>query len=360
MSLSFRNAVFSLCKKLQKNEDAQMIKTLITSLNLTRENKTTGEIKKCLHGDFAQLAKQSNNQFLGYLFVDDNADKLQLPAFVKLEHLTSDERVLIERGHQTLMRLIELCLSDICKKSRIVADAMNPYYLFKKVTLNSEIKPLLDDNDYEDVVRTFKNGRVYKALYDSDIALFFNNVDLQQMQALISIINKEFSTSYCDDVSSDLRNLSMRLMNEQINAPDALYAFVILIYALKESLRMTCQLLFGAICGDGLIVLNNENLINIESKVSSQICNFYKVFVQGCIISVVGHLVGDILLIDCDDCNNEHIHEFGMITSTTIQFIGEYGQTSKISFIIVDDELIPISNITQTILRHGLPKMIIH
>lgn len=360
MSLSFRNEVFNICKKLQKNEDAKAIREVIASLNLIKENKETDEIQRCLHGDFAQLAKQSNNQFHGYLFVDDNVDKIQLPAVYKIEHLTKAERALIERGHKTLIRFIELCLSDISKKSKIVSDAMNPYYLFKGVTLSKDIKPLLDDNEYEKLVQAFKNGKVYKALYDSDIALFFNKVNLTQMQSLIGVINKEFSTSFNDDISSDLKSLSLRLMNNQMDAPDAIYAFTILIYALKETLGMACQLVFGAICGGDLIVLNNDNLINIEKRTSSQICNYYKVFVQGCLFSIASHLIGDVLLMDCDDSNDMHIHEFGMITSTTIQFSREYGQTSKISFVTVDEELIPISNITETILRHGLPKMIIH
>lgn len=175
----------------------------------------------------------------------------------------------------------------------------------------------------------------------------------------MAVIEKEFSTGYNEDIPSDLSALSMRLLNKQLNAPDILYAYAIMIYALKESLRMACQLLFGAICGGDLVVLNNDNLINIENRTSSQICNFYKVFVQGALFSVVGNLVGDVLLMDCDDSTNNHIHEFGMVTSTTIQFGGEFGETSKISFVIVDNELIPISNITNTILNHGLPNIVI-
>ena len=78
----------------------------------------------------------------------------------------------------------------------------------------------------------------------------------------MAVIEKEFSTGYNEDIPSDLSALSMRLLNKQLNAPDILYAYAIMIYALKESLRMACQLLFGAICGGDLVVLNNDNLIN--------------------------------------------------------------------------------------------------
>ena len=359
MNQSFRSEVFNLCKKLQKNEDAQAIREVIMSLKITKENKATGEIQKNSHGDFIQLAEHSNNQFHGYLFADDYADKIQLPAFFSIEHLSDEERALIERGHKTLTRFIELCLSDIGKKSKIVADAMSPYYLYKSVSISKDTKPLLSDSEYDNLIRAYKNGKVYRALYESDMSRFFNAINPSKMQALMAIISKEFITSFNDDVPLDLRNLSVKLMNKQMDAPDVLCAFTIMIYALKESLRMACQLLFGAICGADLIVLNNENLISIEKRNTSQICEYYKVFVQGCVFSIVGHLIGDVLLMNCDDGDDTHIHEFGMITSTTIQLAGEYGQTSKISFVTVDEELIPISNITQTILHHGLPKIII-
>ena len=358
MSLSFRNEVFALCKKAQKNMAAKEISNTIMALKITKGNISSGEIPRNPHGDFAQLAEHSNNQFHGYLFVDDNADKIQLPAFLSIKRLSNEERMAIEKGHKTLTRFVELCLNDMREKSPIIADAISPYYLYKGVSLNNDTISLFEDSEYDDLVKSFKSGKVYKALFGSDIDRFSQIINKNNLQALMAVIEKEFSTGYNEDIPSDLSALSMRLLNKQLNAPDILYAYAIMIYALKESLRMACQLLFGAICGGDLVVLNNDNLINIENRTSSQICNFYKVFVQGALFSVVGNLVGDVLLIDCDDSTNNHIHEFGMVTSTTIQFGGEFGETSKISFVIVDNELIPISNITNIILNHGLPNIV--
>lgn len=357
MSLSFRNEVFALCNKVQNNTDAKVISNSIMALKITKGDIFSGEMPRNPHGDFAQLAEHSNNQFHGYLFVDDNADKIQLPAFLSIKRLSSEERMAIEKGHKTLTRFVELCLNDMRGKSPIIADAISPYYLYKGVSLNNDTISLFEDSEYDDLVKSFKRGKVYKALFDSDINRFSQIINKNNLQALMSVIEKEFSTGYNEDIPSDLNALSMRLLNKQLNAPDILYAYAIMIYALKESLRMACQLLYGAICGGNLVVLNNDNLINIENRTSSQICNFYKVFVQGALFSAVGNLVGDVLLIDCYDSTDNHIHEFGMVTSTTIQFGGEFGETSKISFIIVDNELIPISNITNTILSHGLPNI---
>lgn len=359
MSQSFRNEIFTLCKELQKNENIKEISNTIKSLKFTKGETTSENIPKNLHGNFAQLAEQSNSQFHGYLFVDDNADKIQSSAFISIEHLSAEERCVIEKGHKTLTRFIDLCLNDIRNKSSIIGDAISPYYLYRSVIVSDDSSSLLDDSAYDLAAKAFKNGRLYKALYSTDLDNLARILNTENLQLVISKIEKEFNAGYVDEIPPNINAFAMRLLNKELNAPDILYAYAIVIYALKESLRMACQLLYDAICGGDLVVLNNDNLIKIENRASSQICEHYKVFVQGMIFSIIGNLIGDILLIDCDVSTDEHIHEFGMITSTTLQFRREFGATSKVSFVVIDKELIPIFNITDTILRHGLSPIVI-
>lgn len=359
MSQSFRNEIFTLCKELQKKENVKEVSDTIKSLKFTKGEIATEDISKNLHGNFAQLAEQNNSQFHGYLFVDDNADKIQQSAFINIKHLSAEERCVIEKGHKTLTRFIDLCLNDIRNKSSIIGDAINPYYLYRSVIVSDDSPSLLDDSAYDLAVKAFKNGRLYKALYSADIDNLAKILNTEKLQLVISQIETEFNTGYNDETPSHLKAFAMRFLNKELNVPDILYAYAIVIYALKESLRMASQLLYDAICGGDLVVLNNDNLIKIENRVSSQICEHYKVFVQGIIFSIIGNLIGDILLIDCDISTDEHIHEFGMVTSTTLQFRKEFGETSKVSFVVVDKELIPIFNITDTILRHGLPPIVI-
>lgn len=168
MSLSFRNEVFALCKKAQKNMAAKEISDTIMALKITKGNISSGEIPRNPHGDFAQLAEHSNNQFHGYLFVDDNADKIQLPAFLSIKRLSNEERMAIEKGHKTLTRFVELCLNDMREKSPIIADAISPYFLYKSVTLNNDSISLFEDSEYDNLVKAFKSGKVlcqWKTIY---------------------------------------------------------------------------------------------------------------------------------------------------------------------------------------------------
>ena len=148
MSADFRSEVFKLCKKVQKDESAQMIGKIIHDMSVIVEKKT-GETIKDARSDFAYLAKHSNSEFHGFLFLDENIDKIKLPEFYKPSALLPDDRALMERGHKTLIRFIELCLSDIANDSKNVAESISPYYLYKDVSVPANAEALLSDDDMQ-------------------------------------------------------------------------------------------------------------------------------------------------------------------------------------------------------------------
>lgn len=352
---NFRSEVFKLCKKLQENDSAKQVGSLIHDLSVSVENTETGIVKNKIHGDFAHIAQHSNNQFHGYLFLDDNIGKVDIPHLFTVEHLSTQERILIEKGHNTLTKFIDLCLADIACRSDIVAKAMNPYFLYKEVRVSQTNESLIPDTELLLAASAFKNGTVYRALTESNFTKLFENVDLSSMQGLLGTLEREVNKSLGENEVKDLKDFSLRLHSKLDNIADVMIAFSILIFALEESLKLSCRLLYRAICGIDLFVLNEENIINIEKKGSNTICEFYKVFAQDLPFDYTGSEMGSILLLDCDMPYGSHIHEFGMVTAETLNLIGEFGQTAKYSFVTVNEELIHIHNITEKILNVGLP-----
>ena len=266
-----------------------------------------------------------------------------------------DDRALIERGHKTLIRFIELCLSDIAHESKIVAESMNPYYLYKDVSISANVGALLSDEDMQTAVTAFKNGTVYKALISSNFTKIFSKLDVGSMHILVDTLEKDINKSLGEDVSTDLKKFSLKLGSGYNSAADAMLALSILMLALKTSLKLSCRLLYRAICGVNLFILNNENIINIEKEATTAICKFYKVFSQDIAFDFAGGAMGSIILMDCDLPNDTHIHEFGMIIAETLNFASEFGETAKYSFVTVDSEMIHIHPLVKEILRVGLP-----
>lgn len=359
MNLNFRDEVFKLCKILQKNDEAKHINELVHDLSISVEEEDTGEVRHALHGDFAYVARHSHNQFQGYLFVDDNVEKLNLPIPLKIEHLTKEERKLIERGHITLIRFLDMCLEEIDKKSEIVAEIINPYFLFKEIKCEQSSESLLTDDEMAQAVRAFKEGKIYKTLITSKFEYIFKNIDRQKMSILVEALEKEVGKSFKEDIPSDLREFSIRLMEKKQyqDITDVMLSFSILMIALKKSLDVVCQLFYEAICGVDLIVLNNDNIIRIENCSNNIICETYKVLIQGMYFNHVSDGIRSVLLLDCDLANGVHIHKFGMITAMTFNFAVDMGNTTKFTFATINEEMTYIQNITNAIIKAGLPEI---
>lgn len=355
MSTNFRTEVFKLCKKLQKDQISQKIGDMIHDMSVVVESKEVGEKVTDSRNDFAYMAKHSNTEFHGFVFLDDNIEKLEIPNFFKPEHLTPEERMLIERGYKTLTLFIDLCLSDISSESNGVADSMNPYFLYKEVNISESATALLSDDELMPAVSAFKNGRVYKVLMDANFTKLFNRIDINSMRALIGILEKEINHSLGEDVSKDLRDFSMKLHSNLDNITDVMFAFSVLMLALKMSLKLSCRLLYRAICGIDLFVLNDDNIINIEKRTTTVVSEFYKVFAQDIQLDFSGSEMGSVLLIDCDLPHDTHIHEFGMLIAQTLNLAGEFGASAKYSFVTVNEELIHIHRLVEEVLRVGLP-----
>ena len=232
---------------------------------------------------------------------------------------------------------------------------MNPYYLYKDVSISANVEALLSDEDMQSAATAFKNGTVYKALVSSNFTKIFCKLDVGAMHILVDTLEKEINKSLGEDVSTDLKKFSLKLGSGYDSAADVMLAFSILMLALKTSLKLSCRLLYRAICGANLFVLNNENIINIEKEATTAICKFYKVFSQDIEFDFAGGAMGSIILMDCDLPNGTHIHEFGMLIAETLNFASEFGETAKYSFVTVDSEMIHIHPLVKEILRVGLP-----
>lgn len=357
MGNSFRSELFNLCKLIQNNDDAQQIRALLLEMSSPAEISESGSIVKNAHGDFASVARHGKSEFHSYLFLDDSIESIALPEFYTVGHLNKAERVVLENGHKTLTRFVDLCLSDIATRSNSVSSLINPYSYYKPVSLSPDSSSILNENDYRPVVNAFKDGAVYKALMAANFTALFDRFSDNDLRYLIRRIENEVNHSLGEDIDKELEDFALKIETHSKDMPRALLAFIVLIYALKTSLALACRLLFKAICGVDLFVLNNDNIISIEKNTTTLLCHFFKVFAQDMAIDCFGNLAGNLLLIDCDPPHGPHIHEFGMAVSLTYEFAGEFGQSAKYSFVTVNEEMIYIHNLTNSILKLGLPEV---
>lgn len=358
--MEYRKEIFRLCKKLQKDGEAQKIQLLFHNMSVSVENRNTGVFHGSLHGDFAYLAKRSNSQFHGYLYLDEHLDHIELPIPLNVEHLTEGERALLERGHRTLTRFVELCLGELKEKEPLAAEAADPYFLFREISCSAAAEPLLSDKELQPAVDALQKGKIYQAMLAFDFEKLFHELQRENMLQLIAAMEREIGQSYDDEeVSENMQKFCLSLHGQKgrLGAVEYLMSCIAILTALKSSLTISCQMLYEAICGGDLIVLNNKNVIAIERSSSNVLCKSCKVLMQGLYLNLISQGVRSVVLLDCDPSEARHLHEFGMVTGMTESIKRDLGETTRFTFAVLDDELNPIHNLTNTIIRAKVPEM---
>lgn len=357
--MDFRSEVFKLCKILERNKESKEIKNLIYSLNVYNENKNLNDTntRSVLNrSDFGYASKHESNQFYGFLYANEHIESYK-ELFPEIKPLENTEKKIIAQGHATVMMLVEGCLEDMKRCYPTLYDAINPYSNYKPIKVISE-SSILCENEFKSAINEFKNSKVYRKLFSSQIIDIFKDIPQEQMEILLGVMDRDLIRTPLDVVSEDIGNFAIRILHGVKDVTDVMMAEAILILALRESLAIACQLLFIALAGEDLMVLNNDNIINIESNYSNLLYEVMTVMVEGILVRYSTKLSGDILLIDCDPSDKYHIHKFGIIRSATISFNNETGQTTKVTFVTIDEDMNFLHNLTDKIIKIEFPPIV--
>lgn len=357
--MNFRSEVFKLCKVIEKKIEAIEIKNLIHDLSVHVEKKSSNGVDADIipnRSDFGYVSKHSSNQFYGFLYTDEHIESYR-ELFPKIEHLEENEKKIIAQGHVTVMALVDGCLHDVKENYPVLYDAINPYSKYKFIKTISE-KSIFCEEEFRNAINAFKNSKVYQKLFSSQIVDVFNDIPQEQMKMLLGVMDRDIIQTPLDVVPEDIRDFSIRILHKVKDVTDVMMAEAVLVLALRESLAAACQLLFVALVGEDLIVLNNDNIISIENHQSNSLYEVMTVLVEDILIRYSTELPGDVLLIDCDPNDNHHIHEFGIVRSATISFNNETGQTSKVSFVTIDEDMNLLHNLTDAIIKAKFPPVV--
>lgn len=177
---------------------------------------------------------------------------------------------------------------------------------------------------------------------------------------MFSVLEKEIDNCPLHILPESINNFMKCIHTDYKDMPDIIMAEILLILGLRKTLENASSLLFTALVGEDLIVLDNNNIINIDKNFSNILHKVFQISCNDIFLARSDNTVGNILLIDCFPNEKNHIHEFGYITSYTANWSQEVGNTSKITAITVDDTLNPIYTLTNEIIKKEFPPVINH
>ncbi len=100
--------------------------------------------------------------------------------------------------------------------------------------------------------------------------------------------------------------------------------------------------------------MNNDNIIDLVDHQNNIVYEKYVVFTQKVMLGFKGSGVGSMSLLTCDPSETNHIKEFSEMIAITVNLIGEFGSSSKVTIVTVDEELNPIYRYTDAIMETKL------
>ena len=360
----FRTAVFKLCKEMSTNYEALRVKELIHELNTVNETEDDGPnvLKRPPHGDLAYVGAHQRIQFLGYLIADESVDTINKKESFTATPLSGEERKTIEKAYNTIRQLVDACISEIKCRYPKIAKLIDPYSLYRIPDLRFNTSPIKCSNEIKKCVEAFKSGKLYKKVISNEVLQYFDRIDDNVIYQLITSQKEQF----LDDMSSITKETETYfhklLTNINIGTADFLQMYISYCYALRRSLEIAVQMLYDAMIGQEMIVMNNDNIIALEDHQKSIVYDKYVVLIQDVILGFAGSGIGRISLLNCDPSNSYHIKEFGEIIALTVNLVGEFGSSTKVTMITVDEELNPIHRYTDALIETtlGQSSVVIH
>ena len=338
----FRSEVFDLCKSLRSMDQFDGLRQTIASLRLSSNDFVIDpKIDVCTNGIRLRA------EFYGILL----AYQKKLSSFPSVEEqrirLTDHELSAIAFGHSFISRFVEMCLADIAEKNSAIGKMLSPYSFF--VPINDVPEYSIDTSFFDNAVKSFKDSTVYHSIVDTNVLIAFENIPESAIRDLFGALYKEIIHAPLDTVSSEILSLKVREQNyrpnQKVNPADAIQLISFKLVALREMLSITTSLLYDAILGSDLIVIDENSLINIENTASNAIYSYKTILIQGGLLCPYNDILNTVFLLDIDN-DRTKIHDFGRAVSSTFNYEKGNGETTKLTFCLLDEELNPVSNLT--------------
>ncbi|GEM_PF-6913784 len=311
---------FKLTKDIEHNPKRDSIKLMLSEL--LRSDITGGEIG--YHGS------QMYRQFLGYLRIYNDRDRINRESFIKINELPSETIDLLTFGHQYIKSVNSLLLMPLLEMIPNAYKIIDPYWIYENhknkyaeidissPSLNALVESFRLSKPFQIIKNRLNYAPQLKDIKEQDIA-----------NAVYSIIEriKKSGLKHCPD---DLFETSLKINNP--NPESIVSAIILCLINIHSSLQVIDQLLYQAFSSDKMISLDENNIYNVLHMGS----NFISESIEVCSCELV-HIPGVVIVIDLPFDKLPQKKKFCMVEQVQMKFSQEYGNEFIVGARCIDD-----------------------
>ncbi|EME8087457.1 hypothetical protein NAG46_002525 [Enterococcus faecium] len=334
----FRNELFKLAKYLEKTELRKNIIDMRKNINETSE---TPFFSKSL---FFTLGKEERFHFYGTLLLNNDLEsgKTEDGILKKIQSLTEEEKELYMRGNQVMLDVFNELRTKLDFLPLAYQLALNPYSKLKQLdfeptTEHREIELI----EYDKLSTSFKSMILVENVKKKYIQIkdYFKELTFQEIMELLLSIEHEFRQFGFDNNPDTPQKISRKKTNTPLNKEEKIQDFFYSFYFLSISIELTLNTVFSSLIGKDLPLINEDNIIKIDSEVSDVLKKraTYLLINNGS----PSYRIRNLVLMDYEIKKiDKKVHEFGYVYRINVQS-GENGDTIKCSVLMVDECLNP-------------------
>ena len=330
--MSFRDTVFKIIKKIKLDSKRKNICQLFNSV--IKKNKDS-------FNSIVYVAQRQNAQFASFLAIDDNRDKLNHDDNpFKISPLPKNLRQVFEDAHNDVVLFNNACFKFIDQDIESCRQALDPYRHLKfKFNPKRKLSGLLKEEYLEQMSKEFKKTKPVQNLLKKSVK-GLDNINSVNLAEVTFEIRKKILETGVSNVPQDIIDLLLSQRKE----PQIIWGRLILdIISILSMIEICDQLIYQAVFDDNLPILNENNIIYLDS--------------------ITDHVLGRGIAVECQPNSNiffntlnkviqvnfkikeRKFHDFCRVEEETISFSQDYGNSIKMKLRYLDDELNPFYNI---------------
>ena len=346
VGVSIKNDAYQLCKVARSSDSSDRIKTIISNINRSSENRRIAGNDR---SSFGLLARHYHIQVLGYLVVNRDKHQLELdyPPLKGSPGLNDDERRFLAGIQHQFGSLNQACLATLPNGFPGGLVSVDPYARFRYVIPNDvDAIRLFSQNDVRSMAQSFSTHPGFGIALDAANQMTDRLTDDEILRS-VNLLGQGLLERGPSSSPENLTRLALTASSESNKR--LIVRFISSLLCIRESLGILNELVYQALFFEQLPVATSENIID-WGAMTSHVCG------QGLVILCQpdeGHGIGaglmDRRLVLVRDSVDEIPFDLGRVESFNYQASNELGDVIEIQLREIDENLNPFGGLLRFI-----------
>lgn len=295
-------------------------------------------------GSIGYHGRQAYKQFLGYLAIYDDRDRINQESPIKMPELS---QLVVDRlafGHNYIRSLNTRFLDSFLDLIPAATNVVSPYWMLES-RRNIPVINMPDSEAQKSLVQSFQLSKPFKVIRNrlKYLPALKDMKEQDIANAIYSILEriKHFGLKNCPE---DIFELSIKI--NQTSADSMLGAIIFSIIAIHSMLQVLDQLLFQAFTAEKFQVLDENTIFSVPHMGENGLSDILEVK------SDIGiYFPGEIIIVNLPFDQLPEKKRFCLVERVEMSFTQDFGNESSVGVRCIDTSGCAYSNLIRNIME---------